>query len=38
MNHTGYQNLCHLISLGYREGFYYKPRIDWDLLAQRNEG
>lgn len=38
MNHTGYQNLCRMVSLGYREGFYYKPRIDWDLLAQHNEG
>lgn len=38
MNHTGYQNLCRMVSLGYREGFYYKPRIDWDLLAQHHEG
>lgn len=38
MNRTGYVNLCRLISQGYREGFYYKPRIDWDLLAQNNEG
>jgi DNA polymerase-3 subunit alpha len=37
-NLTGYRNLCHLISAAYREGFYYKPRIDWELLRQRNEG
>ncbi len=37
-NLTGYRNLCHLLSAGYREGFYYKPRIDWKLLAERNEG
>ncbi len=38
MNLTGYKNLCHLISVAYREGFYYKPRIDWDLLARHNQG
>ena len=37
-NLTGYRNLCHLVSAAYREGFYYKPRIDWDLLKERNEG
>lgn len=37
-NMTGYRNLCHLVSAGYREGFYYKPRIDWQLLAEHNEG
>ena len=37
-NLAGYRNLCHLISAAYREGFYYKPRIDWELLRQRNEG
>ncbi|HKJ05109.1 MAG TPA: DNA polymerase III subunit alpha [Geopsychrobacteraceae bacterium] len=37
-NLVGYKNLCHLISTAYRDGFYYKPRIDWDLLEQRNEG
>jgi DNA polymerase-3 subunit alpha len=37
-NLTGYRNLCHLISAAYREGFYYKPRVDWDLLRERNEG
>ncbi|PLX86836.1 MAG: DNA polymerase III subunit alpha [Desulfuromonas sp.] len=37
-NLVGYKNLCHLISTAYRDGFYYKPRIDWELLAQHNEG
>ncbi|WP_020676561.1 DNA polymerase III subunit alpha [Geopsychrobacter electrodiphilus] len=37
-NLAGYQNICRLISAAYREGFYYRPRIDWDLLAQHNEG
>ncbi len=38
MNLAGYKNICRLISTAYREGFYYKPRIDWDLLAHHNEG
>ncbi len=38
MNMAGYKNICHLISAAYREGFYYKPRIDWELLAQHNQG
>ncbi len=37
-NITGYRNLCRMVSAGYREGFYYKPRIDWELLRQHNEG
>lgn len=37
-NETGYRNLCKLVSLGYLEGFYYKPRVDRELLAQYNEG
>ena len=37
-NLTGYRNLCHLISAAYREGFYYKPRVDWELLQAHNEG
>ena len=32
--HQGYHNLIKLVSAGYTEGFYYKPRIDKDLLAQ----
>jgi DNA polymerase III subunit alpha len=34
----GYQNLIKLVSAGYTEGFYYKPRIDKDLLAQHARG
>ncbi len=35
---TGYRNLVRLSSLGYLEGFYYKPRIDKELLAQHAAG
>ncbi|MGI5959125.1 MAG: DNA polymerase III subunit alpha [Massiliimalia sp.] len=35
---TGYQNLIKLVSLGYLEGFYNKPRIDRELLKQYHEG
>ncbi|MCZ6464644.1 MAG: DNA polymerase III subunit alpha [Proteobacteria bacterium] len=38
MNETGYRNLMFLVSKAYVEGFYYKPRIDMDLLRQRHEG
>jgi DNA polymerase-3 subunit alpha len=38
MNETGYRNLVYLVSKAYLEGFYYKPRIDLDLLRQRSEG
>ncbi|OQB11570.1 MAG: DNA polymerase III subunit alpha [Candidatus Omnitrophica bacterium ADurb.Bin205] len=34
----GYQNLMKLVSLGYLEGFYYRPRIDKDALAQHSQG
>ena len=37
-NETGYKNLCKLISRSNTEGFYYKPRIDFDLLEQFHEG
>lgn len=37
-NLEGYRNLCRLISVAYREGFYYRPRIDWELLTEHNEG
>ncbi len=37
-NQTGYQNLIKLVSLGYIEGFYSKPRVDMDLLEQYHEG
>jgi DNA polymerase-3 subunit alpha len=38
MNQVGYRNLIHLVSKAYLEGFYYKPRIDMDLLRQHSEG
>jgi DNA polymerase-3 subunit alpha len=38
MNNEGYRNLCKLVSLGYMEGFYYKPRIDKELLKDLNGG
>jgi len=37
-NNAGYQNLLKLASIGYTEGFYYRPRIDKEVLAQLNEG
>src|SRR5690606_15437931 len=38
MNEEGYRNLCRLVTLGYTEGFYYKPRIDKQLLRELNGG
>lgn len=35
---TGYKNLSRLVSTGFMEGFYYKPRIDKDILAQHSKG
>ena len=37
-NNTGYQNLVRLVSLASIEGFYRKPRVDWELLSQYHEG
>jgi DNA polymerase-3 subunit alpha len=37
-NAEGYRNLIKLVSAGYLEGFYYKPRIDYDLLAKHSKG
>lgn len=37
-NNTGYQNLIKLISLAHLEGFYYKPRVDIELLKKYGEG
>jgi DNA polymerase-3 subunit alpha len=37
-NETGFRNLMRLSSLGYLEGFYYKPRVDKALLAQHSDG
>ena len=38
MNNTGYRNLLKLASIGYLEGFYYRPRIDREILEAHNEG
>lgn len=35
---TGYKNLIKLVTLGHTEGYYYKPRIDFELLSQHHEG
>jgi DNA polymerase-3 subunit alpha len=37
-NLTGYQNLIKLVSKAYLEGFYYKPRIDKEILKEHHEG
>ena len=38
MNDTGWRNLIKLSSRAYLEGFYYRPRVDRELLAELNEG
>ncbi len=38
MNETGYQNLSYMVSQGFLDGFYGKPRVDMELLRQYNEG
>src|SRR3990172_11459631 len=38
MNLEGYRNLCKLVTAGYTEGFYYKPRVDKELLKEYNRG
>src|SRR5262250_3306550 len=37
-NEEGYRNLIQLVSTGFLEGFYYKPRVDHELLAQHSKG
>ena len=37
-NMEGYRNLSYLTSAGYKEGFYYRPRVDRELLEQHSEG
>lgn len=37
-NNTGYQNLMKIVSRGFTEGFYYKPRVDYEVLEQFHEG
>ncbi|GAB6096786.1 DNA polymerase III subunit alpha [Desulfatiferula olefinivorans] len=37
-NNTGYKNLCRLATISQTEGFYYKPRLDKDILKDHSEG
>ena len=37
-DNTGYGNLIKLASAGYLEGYYYKPRVDWELLERHSQG
>ncbi len=37
-NEVGYRNLCRLVSAAHQNGFYYKPRIDKEILAAHSEG
>ncbi len=38
MNLEGYRNLCRLVTAGYTDGFYHKPRVDKELLRECNKG
>jgi DNA polymerase III subunit alpha len=37
-NNTGYANLMKIVSRGFLEGFYYKPRVDYEVLKEHSEG
>ena len=37
-SNTGYRNLIQLASRAFMEGYYYKPRVDWETLADHSEG
>ncbi|WP_026507809.1 DNA polymerase III subunit alpha [Butyrivibrio sp. MC2013] len=37
-NNTGYSNLTHIVSRAFTEGYYYKPRVDMELLEKYHEG
>ncbi|MCR5398527.1 MAG: DNA polymerase III subunit alpha [Lachnospiraceae bacterium] len=37
-NNTGYANLCKIVSKGFTEGFYYRPRVDAEVLRKYHEG
>ena len=37
-DNTGYSNLIKLSSTAYLEGYYYKPRVDWELLQSHSQG
>ena len=36
-SYKGYQSLCKISSIGFHEGFYYKPRVDYEVLREHNE-
>ena len=37
-NNTGYSNLMKIVSIGYTEGYYYRPRVDFETLEKYHEG
>ncbi|MBQ6733968.1 MAG: DNA polymerase III subunit alpha [Lachnospiraceae bacterium] len=37
-NNKGYENLTHIVSRGFTEGYYYKPRVDMEILREYHEG
>jgi len=37
-NEVGYRNLCYMVSQAFVDGFYIKPRVDWELLKSHSEG
>ena len=37
-NNLGYSNLCKIVSIGFTEGYYYRPRVDFDVLEKYHEG
>ncbi|MFA5248082.1 MAG: DNA polymerase III subunit alpha [Patescibacteria group bacterium] len=37
-NNQGYKNLLKLVTIAHLEGFYYKPRVDWEALSKHSEG
>ena len=37
-NNEGYQNLIKIVSAGFVEGFYYKPRVDYEILKKYSKG
>ncbi|MBK5093570.1 MAG: PHP domain-containing protein, partial [Actinobacteria bacterium] len=38
LNNAGYQNLMRIVTRGFTEGFYYRPRVDKEVLADHSEG
>ena len=37
-NNVGYSNLCKIVSIGFTEGYYYRPRVDFEVLNKYHEG